>query len=89
LRHRGTFVPEKLAARRAYRERGLVAKLERVVASEFVRSDYSGAIKVLERAHKKFEFLVKWASTYRGGPDDLSLLLNGRTGEVVWPLAWR
>jgi len=47
--------------------------------------DYSGAIKVLERAHKKFEFLVKWASTYRGDRDDLSLLLNGRTGEVVCP----
>jgi hypothetical protein len=50
-----------------------------------VRRDYNGAIKVLERAHKKFEFLVKWASTYRGGRDDLSLLLNGRTGEVVCP----
>jgi hypothetical protein len=47
--------------------------------------DYSGAIKGLERANKKFEFLVKWASTHRGGRDDLLLLPNGRTGEVVWP----
>ena len=51
--------------------------------------DYSGAIKVLERANKKFELPVKWASTYRGGCDDFSLLLNGRTGEAVWPPAWR
>jgi hypothetical protein len=51
--------------------------------------DYSGAIKMLERANKKFEFLVKWASTYRRGRDDLSLLLSGRTGEMVWPPAWR
>ena len=51
--------------------------------------DYSGAIKVLERANKKFEFRVKWASTYRRDRDDLSLLLNGRTGEALWPPASR
>ena len=51
--------------------------------------DYSGAIKVLDRADKKFEFLVKRASTYRRGRDDFSPLHNDRTGEVVWPPASR
>jgi asparaginyl-tRNA synthetase len=41
-------------------EKGLVAKLEGIVASEFVRMDYGEAIKVLERAKEKFEFPVKW-----------------------------
>jgi len=41
-------------------EKGLVAKLEGIVCSEFVRMDYSEAIQVLERAKEKFEFPVKW-----------------------------
>src|SRR5260370_42001230 len=41
-------------------EKGLVAKLEGIVASEFVRMDYAEAIAVLERAKEKFEFPVKW-----------------------------
>src|SRR6195256_2233214 len=41
-------------------EKGLVAKLEGIVASEFVRMDYGEAIKVLERAKETFEFPVKW-----------------------------
>ncbi|HEV7477729.1 MAG TPA: asparagine--tRNA ligase, partial [Burkholderiales bacterium] len=41
-------------------EKGLVAKLEGIVTSEFVRMDYSEAIAVLERAKEKFEFPVKW-----------------------------
>src|SRR5437764_1607959 len=41
-------------------EKGLVAKLEGIVSSEFVRMDYSEAIAVLERAKEKFEFPVKW-----------------------------
>jgi asparaginyl-tRNA synthetase len=41
-------------------EKGLVAKLSGIVASEFVRMDYSEAITVLERANDKFEFPVKW-----------------------------
>src|SRR5437879_6189952 len=40
--------------------KGLVAKLEGIVCSEFVRMDYSEAIQVLERAKQKFEFPVKW-----------------------------
>jgi asparaginyl-tRNA synthetase len=41
-------------------EKGLVAKLEGIVGSEFVRMDYGEAIKVLENAKAKFEFPVKW-----------------------------
>jgi len=41
-------------------EKGLVAKLEGIVGSEFVRMDYGEAIGILERAKEKFEFPVKW-----------------------------
>jgi len=41
-------------------EKGLVAKLEGIVASEFVRMDYGEAISVLERAKERFEFPVTW-----------------------------
>jgi asparaginyl-tRNA synthetase len=30
------------------------------VNSEFVRTDYTDAVKVLEKARQKFEFPVKW-----------------------------
>ncbi len=43
-------------------EKGLVAKLEGIVNSEFVRMDYGEAVKVLERAGEKFEFPVKWGT---------------------------
>src|SRR6266849_4379473 len=41
-------------------EKGLVAKLEGIVGSEFVHVDYGEAIQVLERANEKFEFPVEW-----------------------------
>ncbi len=41
-------------------EKGLIAKLENIVKSEFVRMDYTDAIKVLENAKEKFEYPVKW-----------------------------
>src|SRR5256884_5924873 len=41
-------------------EKGLVAKLQGIVDSEFVRMDYGEAIGVLERAGEKFEFPVRW-----------------------------
>jgi asparaginyl-tRNA synthetase len=41
-------------------ERGLVAKLEGIVGSEFVHMDYGEAIQVLERAKQRFEFPLKW-----------------------------
>ena len=41
-------------------ERGVIAKLQGIVDSEFVRMDYTEAIRVLEQAKQKFEFPVKW-----------------------------
>ena len=41
-------------------EKGLVAKLQNIVSSEFVRMDYGEAISILKRAKEKFEFPVKW-----------------------------
>src|SRR6201982_3588120 len=41
-------------------EKGLVAKLQGIVDSQFVRMDYGEAIAVLGRANQKFEFPVHW-----------------------------
>jgi asparaginyl-tRNA synthetase len=42
-------------------EKGIVAKLEGIVGSEFVRMDYGEAVAILERAKgQKFEFPVHW-----------------------------
>jgi asparaginyl-tRNA synthetase len=41
-------------------EKGVIAKLEGIVGSEFVRMDYGEAIRVLEQANQKFEFPVMW-----------------------------
>src|ERR1700731_4426635 len=41
-------------------EKGLIAKLEGIVGSEFVHMDYGEAIQVLERSNEKFEFPVDW-----------------------------
>ncbi len=41
-------------------EPGVIAKLQGIVDSEFVRMDYGEAIGILERAKEKFEFPVQW-----------------------------
>src|SRR5450631_3160637 len=41
-------------------EKGVIAKLQRIVDSEFVRMDYTEAIRILEQSKQKFEFPVKW-----------------------------
>jgi asparaginyl-tRNA synthetase len=41
-------------------EKGVIAKLQGIVDSEFVRMDYTEAIRVLEQAKQKFEFPVRW-----------------------------
>src|ERR1700716_4304524 len=41
-------------------EKGVIAKLRGIVDSEFVRMDYSEAIRVLELAKQKFEFPIHW-----------------------------
>ena len=52
--------PEDMAFFDERIEKGLVAKLEGIVKSEFVRMDYSEAVSILERSKEKFEFPVKW-----------------------------
>ncbi len=41
-------------------EKGLLAKLDGIIRSEFVRMDYGEAVAILERAKQDFEFPVKW-----------------------------
>ncbi|MEA3154393.1 MAG: asparaginyl-tRNA synthetase, partial [Betaproteobacteria bacterium] len=41
-------------------QKGAVTRLERIVSSEFVRMDYTEAIRILESAKQKFEFPVAW-----------------------------
>src|SRR6202521_3737320 len=41
-------------------EKGVIAKLQSIVDSEFVRMHYNEAISVLERSKEKFEFPVSW-----------------------------
>jgi asparaginyl-tRNA synthetase len=52
--------PEDMAFFDERIEKGLVAKLQGIVESEFVRMDYTEAITILEKAKRKFEFPVKW-----------------------------
>jgi asparaginyl-tRNA synthetase len=51
---------EDLAFFDARIEKGLIAKLERIVGSEFVHMEYGEAIHRLERANERFEFPVAW-----------------------------
>jgi asparaginyl-tRNA synthetase len=41
-------------------EKGVIAKLQGIVDSEFVRMDYTEAIRILEQCKQTFEFPVKW-----------------------------
>jgi asparaginyl-tRNA synthetase len=41
-------------------EKGLIAKLQGIVDSEFVRMEYTEAIRVLEQSKQTFEFPVQW-----------------------------
>src|SRR5580692_4414101 len=41
-------------------EKGVIARLHGIVDSEFVRMDYTEAIRILEQAKQKFEFPVQW-----------------------------
>jgi len=41
-------------------EKGVIAKLQGIVDTEFVRMDYTDAIRVLEASKQKFEFPVRW-----------------------------
>ncbi|HTS52204.1 MAG TPA: asparagine--tRNA ligase [Burkholderiales bacterium] len=41
-------------------EKGVIAKLQGIVDSQFVRMDYTEAIRILDKAKGKFEFPIKW-----------------------------
>src|SRR4026207_1097653 len=41
-------------------EKGLIAKLQGIVDTPFVRMEYTEAIRILETAKEKFEYPVKW-----------------------------
>jgi asparaginyl-tRNA synthetase len=41
-------------------EKGVIAKLQGIVDSDFMRMDYTDAIRVLEQAKQKFEYPVHW-----------------------------
>jgi asparaginyl-tRNA synthetase len=43
-------------------EKGLIAKLQGMIDREFVRMDYTEAIKILETTKEKFEYPVKWGT---------------------------
>jgi asparaginyl-tRNA synthetase len=52
--------PEDMAFFEERIEKGVIAKLQRIVDSEFVRMDYTEAIRILEQSKQKFEFPVQW-----------------------------
>jgi len=52
--------PEDMAFFDERIEKGLLAKLQGIVDSEFVRMDYGEAVAILGRAKEKFEFPVQW-----------------------------
>jgi asparaginyl-tRNA synthetase len=52
--------PEDMAFFDERVEKGIVAKLQGIVESEFARMDYGEAISILGRSTEKFEFPVKW-----------------------------
>jgi asparaginyl-tRNA synthetase len=41
-------------------QKGAISRLETIVSSEFVRMDYTEAVRILESAKQKFEFPVAW-----------------------------
>ncbi len=52
--------PEDMAFFEERIEKGVIAKLQGIVDSEFVRMDYTEAIRILEQSKQKFEFPVTW-----------------------------
>lgn len=43
-------------------EKGVIAKLQGMIDSDFVRMDYTDAIKILQNAKDKFEYPVSWGT---------------------------
>lgn len=54
--------PEEFAFFEKFYEKGLMAKLQNVVDSDFVVLDYGKAIEILKESGKKFDYKVDWGT---------------------------
>ena len=54
--------PEEMAFFDQWVEKGLIEKLNGVINSDFVKLDYTEAIKILENCGKEFKFPAKWGA---------------------------
>lgn len=54
--------PDELAFLNKFVDTGLIDRLKNIVEHEFVRLDYSEAIKILEKVKDRFVFPVKWGT---------------------------
>lgn len=52
--------PDELALLERFYEKGLTAKLQKVVDDDFVRVDYTEAIEILKKSGKEFVYPVEW-----------------------------
>lgn len=52
--------PEEMQFFDKFISQGLIARLQQIVQTPFERATYTYAIRILEKADKKFEFPVKW-----------------------------
>ena len=52
--------PEEMKFFDAWVEKGLIEKLNGVISSDFVKLDYTDAIKILETCGKEFKYPAKW-----------------------------
>jgi asparaginyl-tRNA synthetase len=53
-------LPEEMAFFDEFIQPGLIARLQKIIDSDFERMPYDEAIKILQASGKKFEFPVKW-----------------------------
>ncbi len=53
-------LPEEFAFFNQFVDKGLLARLQNVIEADFARITYTEAIKLLEKAKRKFEFPVAW-----------------------------
>ena len=60
IRHVKEACPEELAFLNTFVDKELIARLDNVLESEFVRLSYTEAVSILEKVKDKFEFPVYW-----------------------------
>ncbi len=54
--------PEEMKFFNSFVDKGLTARLENVVSSEFARVTYTEAVEILEKNNNKFEYKVSWGA---------------------------